>query len=137
MTDPTKPNPSKTIARFGVKLLNALLYEQEPVPADKRKEDPRNPVAGEVVVVKLVDGKPDAEKHRMFIRDLSTGGCGLWSRTRIEPGTSVLVHFQGPDNENVERMATIRHCRGQEGSGFAIGVQFSVEAKSKNKKKAA
>ena len=129
--NPTKPNPAKSITRMGAKFLNALLYEQEAAPADKRATDPRSAVAGEVVLVKIQEGKPETEKHRMFIRDLSKGGCGLWSRTRLEPGSSVLVYFQSPEGETVERTATIRHCRGQEGSGFAVGVEFTSAAKSK------
>ena len=123
----TTENP-KPAARKGMNLLKSLIFEGEPAARNQRHDDPRQTVAGEVVIVEMAPGGEQSGKHRVFIRDLSKGGCGLWSRVRIEPGTSILVLFQGPDGQPVQRVARVRHCRGQEGTGFAVGVQIARDS---------
>lgn len=120
---------TKSIAQKGAKLLNAFLFEQTGEPGNQRKDLPRDPVAGEVVVVQMHPKEGEPDRSRVFIRDISPGGCGLWSRVRIEPGSNVLVMFQGPDGQPTQRTGRVRHCRGQEGTGFAVGVRFDREKK--------
>lgn len=128
MGDTQTPPPFSSFAKTSAKLLRAVLYDEAPRPADKRKDSDREQVAGEVVVTEMLPAGEQGGKHRVFIRDLSKGGCGLWSRSRIPPGASVLVAFVGGDGKATQRMGIVRHCRGQEGTGFAVGVQFDAKA---------
>lgn len=124
-TPTSKPNLTKA----GVSFLKRLVFEEGSLEADNRRDEDRTPVVGEVTVVVLdVEGKP-AGQTRVFVRDLSKNGCGLWSRCRFADGTRVVLHFPACNGQPpLARAAIIRHCRGQDGAGFAIGCRFLADA---------
>lgn len=124
-------NPkSRSILNSGAGFLKNLVYEDAPTPRDHRREN-RQPVAGEVIVIEVDGEGKRSDSHRVFIRDLSIGGCGLWSRVRLEAGATVMVVFQGPDGQAVHRMSTVQHCRGHDRTGFAVGIRFIAEGNAK------
>ena len=56
--------------------------------------------------------------------DVSAGGCGLWTQTRVGPDTSIQVSFHFPDASTVlGGRATVRSARAV-GKGFLLGCMF-------------
>lgn len=116
------------IAKSGLGLLRRLVFDETTLAPDNRRGDERTPVAGEVTVVVLGPTGETIGQTRVFIRDISKSGCGLWSRARLESGVFIVIQFpaigaQPPMN----RKAIVAHCRGQNGSGFAVGCRFVNE----------
>ena len=109
----------------GAGLLKKLVFDEVP-DAKNHRQEPRQPVAGEVILVELDDSNKRTRSHRVFIRDLSKSGCGLWCRARINAGSKIAVIFQNASGEPVQRLAEICHCRGQDSTGFALGVRFTT-----------
>lgn len=117
------------LKRSGLNLLKRLVFEESSLEPDNRRGDERHPVVGEVVIVVLSKTGEPVGKTKVFVRDLSKSGCGLWSRTRFDAGAIVVLQFAAtPDKPPSNRKAIIAHCRGHEGSGFAIGCRFINEA---------
>jgi PilZ domain len=114
-----------TLAGAGTRLLKKIVNDGK--PSDHRRDTPRQQVAGEVVLIVMAEGGEHKQSHRVFIRDLSRGGCGLWSRVAVPGGTPVVVVFNGPDGKPVHKLSRICHCRGQERTGFALGIRFDRE----------
>lgn len=120
-------NPSG-IAKTGVSFLRKIIYDDDGV-SDKRRDIPRETVAGEVVIYEMPDKKAAPStppvKHRVFIRDLSKGGCGLWSRVRFAQGTTIGIILMDTNlDQTVLRRGRVCHCQGQEGTGYALGIRF-------------
>ena len=107
----------------GAGFLKKLVYD-EVEDANIHRREPRQQVAGEVVIVELDEQGKRVGSHRVFIRDLSKSGCGLWSRVRLPSNATIAVLFQDASGQPVQRMGTVCHCRGQENTGFAVGVRF-------------
>jgi hypothetical protein len=120
---------SGKIAKAGMSFLKRLVFEEATLEADNRRGDDRTPVVGEVNVV-VLNPAGDAVGHtRVFVRDLSKGGCGLWSRVRIEAGSNIVIHFPPTNGQPpLARAALVCHCRGQEGAGYALGCRFAEGA---------
>jgi hypothetical protein len=116
---------SGSLLSSGKGLLKKLVYDEVP-DAQIHRREPRQPVAGEVIVVELDAQGKRVASHRVFIRDLSKSGCGLWSRARIAGDTTIAVLFQDAAGQAVQRIGTVCHCRGQENTGFAVGVRFTT-----------
>jgi hypothetical protein len=114
------------IAKAGMSFLKRLVFEENTLEADNRREDPRTPVVGEVQIIVLDAAGQTKLQMRVFVRDLSKGGCGLWSRVRVEAGSQIVIHFP-PTNgaPPLARKAEVCHCRGQDGAGFALGCRFT------------
>lgn len=122
---PSNPKPrGMSLLSSGTDFLKKLVYDEIPENQDHRREL-RQPVAGEVVIVVLDEQNNRSASHRVFIRDLSRSGCGLWCRARLEAGTRIAVIFQDASGSPVQRLANICHCRGQDSTGFALGVRFT------------
>lgn len=119
-------NKGPSFISAGKGFLKKLVYDDVPEAKVSRREA-RQPVAGEVVIYELDEKGKRKGSHRVFIRDLSKSGCGLWCRTRVEAGTRIAVIFEDKHGQPVQRMADICHCRGQEHTGFALGVRFTSE----------
>ncbi|MBY0313104.1 MAG: PilZ domain-containing protein [Phycisphaerales bacterium] len=116
------------IARSGLNLLKRLVFEESSLEPDNRRGEERQPVVGEVVVVVLSKTGEPLGKTKVFVRDLSKSGCGLWSRTRFDEGAIVVLQFAATaEKPPSNRKAIIAHCRGHEGSGFAVGCRFISE----------
>lgn len=122
--------PSKdNIARAGMNLLKRLVFDESSLPPQNNRSEPRHSVVGEVVVVVLSKTGEPVGKTKVFVRDLSRSGCGLWARTKLEAGTLIVLQFaatQGQPPSN--RKAIVAHCRGHDESGFAVGCRFINEA---------
>lgn len=122
-------NTSGKIAKTGLGLLRRLMFDESTIEPDNRRGEDRTPVAGEVVVTVLNPTGEAIGQTRVFIRDLSKSGCGLWSRTKLEPGVMVIVAFGACNGQPpMNRKAMVAHCRGQEGSGYAVGCRFINES---------
>lgn len=121
----SKPAASP-LAKAGMNILKRLVFDESTLPPENRRTDEREQVAGEVEVIILDPTGETVGTTRVFIRDVSKGGCGLWSRVAMPPGCSVMIKFP-PQGKNppVQRFARVQHCRGQAGTGFAIGIRYT------------
>lgn len=122
-------NTTGKLTRSGLGLLRRLVFDESTIEPDNRREEERTPVAGEVVVTVLNPAGESIGQTRVFIRDLSKSGCGLWARTRLEAGTIIIVNFPATNGQPpMNRKAMVAHCRGQAGSGYAVGCRFINES---------
>lgn len=122
MTPPIKSN----IAKAGVSFLKKLVMDESTLEADNRRTEPRTQVVGEVDVIVVDEMGKTLSQARVFVRDLSKRGCGLWSRIEIPAGSNLIVSFAGgPNTPPMRRLAVVRHCRGGARTGFAVGVAFT------------
>lgn len=120
------PIPNQNLRKVG-NLLKKLVYDEDTLAPDDRRTDSRACVAGEVVVLVYDTAGAQVGQTRVFIRDLSTNGCGLWSRSPIPAGTIIVVQFPASGRTPpMNKQGTVCHCRGQASSGFAIGVSFTA-----------
>lgn len=126
MSAPTSRKPGASVAKAGVNLLKKLVLENYDEPPRERREQERQSVVGEVGVTLLdASGQPETQT-RAFVRDSSRAGCSLWSRFAMPVGRTVMIQGEALGGEGkVQRMATVRHCRGAGGTGFAVGVKFA------------
>lgn len=117
---------SGKLAKAGMSFLKRLVFEETTLEADNRREDTRTPVVGEVQILVMDQAGQTKLQTRVFVRDLSKGGCGLWSRVRVEAGSEIVIQFP-PTNgaPPLARKALVCHCRGQDGAGFALGCRFA------------
>lgn len=123
--------PTGKLAKAGVSFLKRLVFDEATLEADNRREEDRTPVVGEVNVIVLDAAGQSVGQTRVFVRDLSKSGCGLWSRVRFESGTQLVLHFPASNGQPpLARVATVCHSRGQEGAGYAVGCRFSGEARA-------
>lgn len=68
--------------------------------------------------------QPDLEGETV---DLSAGGCGIWTETRLGPNTMVRLSFSLPDGSTIsEARATVRSVRAID-NGFLMGCMFDEE----------
>lgn len=113
------------IARAATRLLKRLVMDGTDEGAENRRLEERISVAGEVTIVPADAGGADTPGTRVFVRDLSRGGCGLWSRVGFPQGARLVVRFPGVSGgPPVQRLVEVCHCRGAQGTGFAIGCRF-------------
>ena len=127
---PTDPRPNQKSTKTG-SFFKRLVFDETSLDADNRRADARTPVVGEVDVVVLGPTGAPIGRTRVFVRDLSKDGCAIWSRTRIAPGTNLIIHFPAASGRPpLARAALACHCRGQEGAGFAIGCRFATESQT-------
>lgn len=114
------------LAKAGMNILKRLVFDESTLAPENRRTNDREQVAGEVELLILDTSGDTIGSARVFIRDVSRGGCGLWSRVAIPQGCSIIVKFP-PQGKNppVQRFARVQHCRGQAGTGFAIGVRYT------------
>ncbi len=123
--------PTGKLAKAGVSFLKRLVFDETTLEADNRREEDRTPVVGEVTVIVLDAAGQSVGQTRVFVRDLSKSGCGLWSRVRFDSGTQLVLHFPASNGQPpLARVATVCHSRGQEGAGYAVGCRFTGEAKA-------
>lgn len=122
-TSDSKPRAA-SLLNSGTSILKKLVFDEIPENQEHRREE-RQPVAGEVIVVELGENDERTASHRVFIRDLSKSGCGLWCRAKLNQGAKIAVVFQDAEGVPVQRIATVCHCRGQQSTGFAVGVRFT------------
>jgi hypothetical protein len=116
------------ITKAASSFLKRLVFEEGTLEADNRRGEERTPVVGEVNVIVLDPNGAAVGQTRVFVRDLSKNGCGLWSRVRFTDGGKIVIHFPATNGQPpLARTAMVCHCRGQEGAGFAVGCRF-VEA---------
>ena len=95
---------------------------------------PLQGVVGEVNVTMLDETGQPTGATRAFVRNLSKTGCGLWSRVAIPVGGTIMIEGQSSSGKgSAHRMASVCHCRGAEGTGFAIGVRFATESDTANR----
>lgn len=129
MSDNNAKGSASSIAQAGVRLLKKLVYENYEEGGVDRRQHQRTDVIGDVTIsVTDPAGKPLGET-RGFVRDSSRGGCAIWTRLNMPVGSTVLVTGTvGEGRQKVQRLGRVKHCRGSEGTGFAIGVQFDAEA---------
>jgi c-di-GMP-binding flagellar brake protein YcgR len=59
--------------------------------------------------------------------DLSAGGCGIWSETRISPDTPVRISFSLPDASSVTGAKAVVRSSRPTGKGFFLGCMFDEE----------
>jgi hypothetical protein len=120
---------SGKIAKAAGSFLKRLVFEESTLEADNRRTEERTPVVGEVNIVVLDASGNAVGQTRVFVRDLSKSGCGLWSRVRLQAGAIVVIQFPALDGQPpLARQATVCHCRGQDGAGFAVGCRFVEQA---------
>ena len=120
--------PTRKLAKAGVSFLKRLVFDESTLEADNRRDEARTPVVGEVSVIVLDAAGKSMGQTRVFVRDLSKSGCGLWSRVRFDSGTQLVLHFPAANGQPpLARVATVCHSRGQEGAGYAVGCRFTGE----------
>ena len=119
--------PTGKLAKAGVSFLKRLVFDESTLEADNRRDENRTPVVGEVNVVVLDALGQTVGQTRVFVRDLSKNGCGLWSRVRFDSGTKLVLHFPAANGQPpLARTAIVCHSRGQDGAGFAVGCRFDA-----------
>lgn len=122
--------PSGKLTKAGVSFLKRLVFDESTLEADNRREEDRTPVVGEVNVIVMDAAGQSIGQTRVFVRDLSKSGCGLWSRVRFDSGTQLVLHFPAANGQPpLARVVTVCHSRGQEGAGYAVGCRFTGETK--------
>jgi hypothetical protein len=126
MSQPVKRN---SVAKAGVNLLKKIVLENYQESERELRASGRQSVVGEVKVTILdASGQPMGETLA-FVRNTSRTGCGLWSRVAIPTGRTVMIEGQSRTGKGTaQRMASVRHCRGAAGTGFAIGVRFAANS---------
>ena len=108
----------------GVWIKRVLGLEETDASGNRRNND-RVETQAEITLVELGEHGGRGRQVRVFLRDVSRGGCGVWSRERLTPGSMVMVVFPSKtDPSGTHRMARVRHCRGADGTGFAVGMSF-------------
>jgi hypothetical protein len=118
--------PTGKLAKAGVSFLKRLVFDETTLEADNRREEDRTPVVGEVNIIVLGPTGESVGQVRVFVRDLSKSGCGLWSRIRFDSGTRIVLHFPACNGQPpLARNATVCHSRGQDGAGYAVGCRFA------------
>ena len=118
-------NERSNIKKAGMSFLKRLVFEETTLEADNRRNEDRTPVVGEVTVIVLGPDGQAVGQTRVFVRDLSKNGCGLWSRVRFTAQTRIVIQFPATNGQPpLARGALVCHCRGQEGAGFAVGCRF-------------
>lgn len=128
MASNERTQSSGKITKAASSFLKRLVFEETTLEADNRRGEERTPVVGEVNVIVLNAAGEAVGQTRVFVRDLSKNGCGLWSRVKIDGGAKIVIHFPATNGQPpLARTALVCHCRGQEGAGFAVGCRF-VEA---------
>ncbi len=116
-----------TKAGFG--FLKRLVFDESTIDPDNRRDEDRTPVVGEVTVSVIDPAGNTLGQARVFVRDLSKNGCGIWSRVRFEIGTRLILHFPAANGQPpLARNAFVCHNRGQDGAGFAVGCRFETQA---------
>lgn len=128
----TRPNDKKNTPGFanaGVRLFKKLVYENyQDQPQDRRSFE-RQGIIGEATVSVTDPAGKHLGDTRVFLRDSSNRGCGMWSRIQIPVGCTVMITVIAPGGATgAQRLGRVRHCRGSVGSGFAVGVEFDREA---------
>jgi hypothetical protein len=127
----TDKKAGSSFANAGVRFLKKLVLENYEDQAQDRRAAERHRVVGEAHVSVTGPKGQALGETRVFIRDSSGTGCGLWSRVEMPVGSVVMVTTAGADGRaGVQRLGRVRHCRGALGSGFAVGVQFDRESAS-------
>ncbi len=67
---------------------------------------------------------PDGAATTESIRDMSSGGCGVFANKTIENGGVLRMSFQLPDGSNIQQMRAIVRNSRDTGSGFLLGLEF-------------
>jgi hypothetical protein len=123
----SQPQNKRSVTKSGVNLLKKLVLDNYQEPAQEQREFDRQSVVGEITVTLLDEAGQPSTQTKAFVRDTSKHGCGLWSRVAMPTGRTVMLQGQGVDGAgSVQRMATVCHCRGSAGTGFAVGVKFAA-----------
>jgi hypothetical protein len=131
---PVTPSASTTrsaasIAQAGARIFKKLVLENYEDPGDERRGAERQQVIGEVTVSVTGQSGATLGDTQAFVRDSSRTGCGLWSRINMPAGSTVMITAMSPEGKPIaQRLGRVRHCRGAEGTGFAVGVMFDSEA---------
>lgn len=112
-----------SFASAGKRFLKKLVYENYEETQERRRSE-RQSVVGEAAVTITGPGGEALGDTKVFIRDSSSNGCGLWSRVPMPVGGTVMITVSG----GAQRLGRVRHCRGSTGSGFVVGVQFDSES---------
>ncbi|MEM7576997.1 MAG: PilZ domain-containing protein [Planctomycetota bacterium] len=113
------------------------LDEVGPYKFERRREHRWN-TAGQVTFVDY--GQPDDDRTQppamteaqkrigsLQLRDLSTGGIGVWSQRALPLGSQVAVFFPPRGNQpGYDRMGTVVRCESDTalGQGFEIGMKM-------------
>ncbi|MFN7022477.1 MAG: PilZ domain-containing protein [Phycisphaerales bacterium] len=117
-----------SFASAGKRFLKKLVYENYEEIQERRRSE-RQSVVGEAAVTITGPGGEALGETKVFIRDSSGAGCGLWSRVPMPVGSTVMITVSaGEGREGAQRLGRVRHCRGSSGSGFVVGVQFDSES---------
>lgn len=122
----TNPGSAKSnIAKAGLNILKRLVFDENTISPDNRRTEERTNVVGEVTIIPLdAEGNPKGQA-KVFIRDISKKGCGLWSRIGFDSGTRLVIRFPGMNGAPpMQRIAMVCHSRGTSTTGFAIGCRF-------------
>ncbi len=131
MSQPAKRN---SVTQASVNLLKKFVLENYQEPAREQRNADRQSVVGEVKVTLLDEAGQPMTETRAFVRNTSRSGCGLWSRISMPVGRTVMIEGQsGTGKGTAQRMASVCHCRGAAGTGFAIGVRFAADSEDANK----
>jgi hypothetical protein len=119
----------RSVAQSGVSLLKKLVLDNYQEPARERRGNERQSVMGEVHVTVLDESGRPSTNTRAFVRNSTRRGCGLWARVAMPVGRTVMLQGLAAEGSGtVQRMATVCHCRGASGTGYAIGVRFAADA---------
>ena len=96
---------------------------------DRRRRD-RKPVIGELTLIPIDPTGGSGGSTEVFIRNMSQTGCGIACRIGLKPGTAVMIIARNKHGiPGAERLGTVRHCRGNPGTGFILGIGFDKPAK--------
>lgn len=135
--NPTPQNSKKqasSLANAGVRLIKKLVYENYQDPSEDRRVAERQSVIGEAEVSITGPNGEALGDTRVFIRDSSRSGCGLWSRVEMPVGSTVMIHIASSDGkQKMQCLGRVRHCRGAAATGFAVGVKFDSEVQPMGK----
>ena len=110
------------------KTINSLRGDIQPGVAGQRKS-PRVGIRCRLRIITIVDGKPGPAID-VWARDVSRGGMGIVSPTRMNAGDRFVVRFPRLDGDGaqISVLCTVRNCSEIPQEAFLIGAQFEGRA---------
>lgn len=107
------------------------MLQSAPLQADalaaNRRRRTRHRVKAEISLTPVgQDGEILGLPLGVSLWNLSAKGCGIRSRTRLQPGAYYMVLFPKPGSPGLQVLARVRHCRAGETPGFIVGMSFEM-----------
>lgn len=105
----------------------AAAHADSTLTADERRRRERKRVKANITLTPVGEfGDRLGETLPAILWNLSAKGCGVRTRSRLSPGDYFMALFPKPGSPGLQILARVRHCRGNEQSGFVVGMSFEL-----------